>query len=323
MAAIARIMQATPLAEEHTAAIVSAIHDSRSENTRRTYATAMRRFNSWCDLHGYTDRMQPHVVGAYLADLSQSSSPSTVSVARAAILDAAGEYRSVLRTSEGITRVMEGASRRRRFHTAQQAPGLDPEQVKTILRVCGEDRSVRGLRDRAILFLAFSLGLRASDVCSLRVDGVTFVREGAEVVVPYSKTSDVPVSLALPKAVGEDTEMCPVTALRDWLDARTRLNLTTDHLFPGMFKGNHSPRDQGISTDALGSLLRTRATRAGVEIPGLSFHSCRASYATNALSAGYDTSAVMSTGRWASAQMVATYDRRSMWAQPASGWLSR
>lgn len=53
--------------------IASAVHSSRSEGTRKTYAAAWRRFTTWCETNGHvTLPAHPITVAAYLVDAADT-----------------------------------------------------------------------------------------------------------------------------------------------------------------------------------------------------------------------------------------------------------
>ncbi|MBS0656426.1 MAG: hypothetical protein JSR46_11665, partial [Verrucomicrobia bacterium] len=72
-----------------------------------------------------------------------------------------------------------------------------------------------GMRDRALLLIGFSGALRRSEIARIRIEHVKFVREGVELLIPWSKTGRR--DLAIP--YGSNHETCPVRALKDWVEA--------------------------------------------------------------------------------------------------------
>lgn len=66
---------------------------------------------------------------------------------------------------------------------------------------------------------------------------------------------------------------------------------------------------EGISGDALGAMIRSRMSQAGMDPRTYGFHSLRAGHVTQARRNGASTSEIMRAGRWQRAETVEVYDR--------------
>lgn len=148
---------------DHAARLADVVEESLAENTRRAYASSMRRYRAWLAVNGYADTpWAPEVVAAYLASLS--AAPTTVGVARAAILHACSIADAaafdVLRDSPGLRATMRGLARESRGYERTRARALSVRDIRALQAQC-DDEPV-GRRDRAVLLLGVSLGLRAS-----------------------------------------------------------------------------------------------------------------------------------------------------------------
>lgn len=314
------------LSPEHADRLASAVENALSENTRRAYASSMRRYRAWLAVHGYADTpWAPEVVSAYLADLQ--GAPTTVGVARAAILHAcsvadAGAY-DRLRDHPGLRATMRGLARESRGWERTRARALSREQVRSMVEQC--DDSPVGRRDRAVLLLGVSLGLRASDLVAIKANGVVEVDGGLEITVPYSKTSEEAVVLALPEI---DGPLCAVAAVRSWLAILAAVE--GEHrgrLVRPVRRGGWSVGEGECSPEVVSTLITRLAQAAGLPTGrgGVTSHSMRATFATGALGAGYSEAAVGAVGRWSSMAVLRGYDRTSRWSarMAAGGWLGR
>jgi integrase len=67
--------------------------------------------------------------------------------------------------------------------------------------------------------------------------------------------------------------------------------------------------EEGVSGDALHTMLRTRMTEAGLDPSGYGFHSLRAGHVTQARRNGAGTEEIMRAVRWQRAETVTVYDR--------------
>ena len=71
-------------------AVASGLRDAKAENTRRSYASAWRRFQAWADAGGHPALpATPQAVALYLGHLAATTMESTVDSALALLLEVA------------------------------------------------------------------------------------------------------------------------------------------------------------------------------------------------------------------------------------------
>lgn len=315
------------VSERHEESIREALSNSLAPSTRRAYASHWRTYSAWCVVNGYQEAMfAPLTVTAYLSSLTERS-PSTVESARAAILYHAGSDAAVLRSHEGLRLTLQGVRRTtRRSHTTSKARALESAEIRSIV-AASSGVTPAEIRDRAMFLVMIALGLRASDAVTLDIADLRRVPSGMVVTVRYSKTSDLPVDLAL--SAQDSATMCPVLALEAWLGILRTLESAdgaesgAPALFRAVRRGGWNVASTRLSVDAVGDVVRRMAERAGVSTEGLSSHSCRSTFATRALAAGdIPREEIQRTGRWSSEAVMSGYVRsQEMWSRPASSWL--
>lgn len=320
---------ATRLSREDADSVAAAIEDSYAANTRRAYASSIRRYRSWLAVQGYASDWDPLIVAAYLASMA-ADAPSSVEVARAAILHAAGrdggaDAASLLRDHPGVRATVRGVRRQQRGYTPTKARALSRPEIGAMVETCPE--TPQGQRDRAVLLLGVSLGLRASDLVAIRVAGVTGVDGGLEVVVPYSKTAGQAITLALPTIGGGTLDA--TEALTSWLRIVERVDGEEGRgsLVRAIRRGGWSVGAESCGTEVVATIVHRLAEAAGIDTDHgrVSSHTLRATFATRSLELGYSEAAVAATGRWASVTVLRGYDRATRW-QPeraVGGWLGR
>ena len=299
---------------------------SWSENTNQKYAERFRDFVRWCGEEGCgylpasettAARYIVHLIenGASVSALKQV----TASIARAHKLCrhpnpmAAYEIQLILK-----------AHRREAKEPPTRARPITLHEIRLMVRAI-EDKSAMGLRDRAMLLVGFAGGFRMGELLGIQVGHLDWQPEGVVVRIPKSKgdREGRGQEATLPRV--EDTEICPVTALRDVLRER-RYRLRVDDLDPDAYvftsagKGRppYPMTERRLSKDAWAERLRQMAERASVSTERLTTHSLRAGMATEALEAGADLASVARLGRWSSLGMVLTYDRRARWRNNAA-----
>jgi len=162
-------------------------HGGLSPATRRAYSADLRAFATWLDERGLSlADVDARVLADYVGDLGrgrQRLSPPSVSRRLAAI-------RSCLRFTYGPAAVPEAtlaSGRRRRLPDAPKEAEVDE-----LLDLAGGD-SPLALRNRALLELLYSAGLRSAEAVGLDLGDVDFERETVHVLGKGRKERVVPL----------------------------------------------------------------------------------------------------------------------------------
>lgn len=316
--------------------VARAVEDALAPASRRAYASATRTYRSWLLTRqdGSKAVLAPGImysgemVASYLTRLAENgASPSSIETARAAIIHSSKDHQMAaeLRSSEGLKTVMRGVRRTTlRTHSVTKARALTPSEIRRT--VAAAPCTLAGYRDRTILLVGVSLGLRSSEIVALTFADISEVEAGYEVVVRSSKTSDLPISLALPRLHESNASLCPVRAVGQYIEALRALGESTagtSAIFRPIRRGGWTLSGKSMGSESLTPLLRGMAERAGVATDHLTSHSLRATFATRALESGASTLEVMRVTRHSSLATLRGYDRSSRWQQPASGWLDK
>jgi integrase/recombinase XerD len=151
---------------------------------------------------------------------------------------------------------------------------LTPAEVSAIIGRCSQ-RAPTGIRNRAMLWLAYRSGLRISELLALRPVDLNFADHSARVL--HGKGNKATVRYWHPSA--DD-------ALQRWLDERKRRGLARPggRLFCTLDGGP-------VSDDYVRNLLRRLAAGAGIE-KRVHPHGLRHSYAVELRKAGMDVAAI-------------------------------
>jgi integrase len=249
-------------------------------NTRRTYLSAWRSFESWCSERKLQPLpAAPLTCAAYLADRAAMLRAASLSVHAAAIAQVhqSSGLESPTTTVE-VTRVLKGI-RRELGTKAMKKRALEPKQLKALILGFGDD--LRDLRDKALLLLGFCTGCRRAELVGLDVEDVVFRREGALVTIRRSKTDQEGVGRLVAVEYGVRSATCPVSALEDWLSISA---ITSGPLFRAVDRHGRISRAR-LNGRAVARVLQRRAEAAGLEAEGLAGHSLRSGLATAAAAA--------------------------------------
>jgi site-specific recombinase XerD len=162
-------------------------HGGLSPATRRAYATDLRAFSAWLDGRGLAlEDVDARVLSDYVGELGRGRrrlSASSISRRLAAI-------RSCLRFTSGPAAVPEAALAPRRPQRLPDAPKM--AEIEELLELVSGD-SPLALRNRALLELLYSCGLRSAEAVGLDLGDVDFDRETVHVLGKGGKERVVPL----------------------------------------------------------------------------------------------------------------------------------
>jgi integrase/recombinase XerC len=143
-----------------------------SDATRRAYRTDLRDFAEWYGERPI-EQVDVRVLSDYTADLGRARrgrklAPATIARRLTAV-------RSLLRHSLGPSRVPDIPLAPRRGRRLPHAPKL--REVEELLAAAGEGDDPLSLRNRALLELVYSAGLRSAEAVGLDLADVDFEQE--------------------------------------------------------------------------------------------------------------------------------------------------
>jgi len=147
-----------------------------SEPTKRAYAADLRDFAAWYGRQPLED-VDVRVLAEYASELGRARpggklSPATIARRLAAV-------RSLLRFVLGPAHVPDVPLAPRRGRRLPDAPKRS--EVDGLIEAAGEDGGVLAVRNRALLELVYSAGLRSAEAVALDVGDVDFEQEHVHV----------------------------------------------------------------------------------------------------------------------------------------------
>jgi site-specific recombinase XerD len=162
-------------------------HGGLSDATQRAYGADLNAFASWLDeRHTSLDEVDTRVLADYVAELGRGRrrlAPSSIARRLAAI-------RSCLRFTFGRDRVPQGALAPRRTRRLPEVPKV--AEIEEILELADGD-SALALRNRALLELLYSAGLRSAEAVGLNLADADFERESLHIRGKGGKERVVPL----------------------------------------------------------------------------------------------------------------------------------
>jgi integrase/recombinase XerC/integrase/recombinase XerD len=257
-----------------------------AERTRRAYAVDLGQFVEWAGERG-PGELRHRDVRRYAAGLSSGgAAPATVARKLAAIR---GLFDFLVRTERVGQNPADLVSSPKREEKLPQV--LSTEQMRSLLEGIPAQTPLQ-LRDRAMLELAYSCGLRCEEIVNLDLGALDFETEQLRVLGKGSKERILPV--------GEPAQR----ALRRYGE-RGRHALVADPREQALFLSKSGRRlSNSDVTRRLGLWVREAALAAGV-----SPHSLRHSFATHLLEGGADLRVIQELLGHASISTTQVYTR--------------
>jgi site-specific recombinase XerD len=261
---------------------------SMAERTRRAYAVDLGQFVEWAQQRGLElGAVRHRDVRRYAAGLSsEDAAASTVARKLAAVR---GLFDFLVRTERVGQNPADLVSSPKREEKLPRV--LSGEEMRTLLERIPA-RTPLELRDRAMLELAYSCGLRSEEIVNLDRDSFDFETEQLRVLGKGSKERLLPV--------GEPAQR----ALRRYLE-KGRQALAADPREASLFLSKSGRRLSGSDiTRRLALWVREAALAAGV-----SPHALRHSFATHLLEGGADLRVIQELLGHASISTTQVYTR--------------
>lgn len=216
--------------------------------------------------------------GAAPSTMDRRLAGVVVTLRRSGVLVLRDDVADAREYMKGLTR--QAAEQRQAPRGRGQAAPLLLADLRKACEACPD--TLTGLRDRALLLVAFSIAGRRSEVAGLTVRDVVEVPEGLVIAVHVSKTGVREVAVSY----GVNLATCPVRTWKAWREAA---GLDADS--PAFRRiDRHGNVLGALSGAACGEIITRAAERAG--IAGMTGHSPRAGLATSARQAGKSREAI-------------------------------
>lgn len=184
---------------------------------------------------------------------------------------------------------------------ANQAQGITSDLLDKLLAAI--DSSPRGIRNRALLLIAYDTLCRRSELISLQIQDIrTVEKDGTEhttILLRRSKTDQ--------EATGRWLHLTEraQTALKAWMDI---LQVDEGPLFRSVSRSSNSTK--ALAASQVNRIFKRIARNAHVDenlIERISGHSCRVGAAQDLVNSGASLPVIMSKGRWTKTDTVMRY----------------
>lgn len=280
---------------------------AKAKNTLLAYRSDWRHFSTWAEKRGAIALpCTPALLSVYIAFMAGEQGLSVSSIQRhiAAVSyvhrqaghDTPAGNAAVREVMHGIKNTIGTLPRR------QKDPLIAPMIVK-MLAACPD--TTIGIRDAAMIAVAFSCAMRRSELIGLDVEDLQEKDDGLLVTIRKSKTDQEGRGQQI--AVPFGIHIRPVELLQRWL---THAEISTGPIFRRVDRGGNISQHR-IGDDAWVRRLKKYCRVAGLDPATFSGHSCRSGFLTSASEAGADALKMSEVSRHKSLDVLKRYVRRS------------
>lgn len=259
------------------------IEEGTAKSTRRAYDRDIAYFWSWCETHLKLKQndypVTPEVIIQFCLFHLNEESPKRLKVSTLrrylASISVGHKEASVATptTNEQVKLLLKRVKSARIERPRQVAP-ITLDILDRMLTTC--DETLMGVRDRAILLVAFySGGRRRSEIANLRMEDITKTKDGYLVVLAKSKTDQ--------NAEGFSTNITgeAALALSQWL---IKSGIREGHVFRGI--KSDLTLYPSITGTTIYNIVKRRIKMIGLDDKLFGAHSLRAGFITESIDSG-------------------------------------
>ncbi len=263
-----------------------------SENTRKTYQSAVRRVQQW----GLKLPCSEEHILTYLTENAQTLNPRSLSLHLSAL--------SQWHTSQGfndptqsllVKKTMKGIQRKH-GKPKQKAKALRLEHIATLIKILqAKPDSKKKVRDIALILIAFLGAFRRSELVSIQYEDIEWHTDGIVITLPRSKTDQEGegIARAIPSTAQET--ICPVRALIHWLELSA---ISEGPVFRSINRWDQLG-EKPLNPGSINQILKLLGSESGFDfIPLLSSHSFRRGLSTSSAREKVDFELIKKQGGW-------------------------
>ncbi|MCL2525620.1 MAG: tyrosine recombinase XerD [Coriobacteriia bacterium] len=257
------------------------IEQGVSPHTLEAYQRDIGHFLTWtqsCGIAQLEAVTREDLIG-YITDLRSAAEPLSPNSIERRLSAINSFYKYLAREGIEVTALPALVDRRKKD---QHLPDyLSPSQMDALLHVLNPDFAdsyALGLRDRAIVELLYSSGLRVSELCSLQTSQLNLQDRVVRTIGKGSKERIIPLG-----AVAAQWLELYVKESRAQLKPKRGLPVASDRVFL-------TTKGKPLYRQAVYHLVRDAGERAGIK--GLHPHTLRHTFATHMLDGGADLRAL-------------------------------
>ena len=283
-------------------ATIKKIDGAYAPNTIRAYKSNFEAFIKWCD--EINEKAYPakyETIVRFIKTISDARLKSSSIKITVASISAIHRFNS----KEDPTQHADVKIEMRRMYRklgrfAKQAYGINKPLLEKMIQAT--DSSLRGVRDRAILLVAYDTLCRRSELVNLSIEDMTFSENSYEKIIQLTlrKSKTDPEGCGCPLYLSKEAQI----ATYEWIK---KANIKSGKLFRAIYGQNKIKED--LNLGQINRIYKKYAKLINVDYKLISGHSLRVGGAQDLLRSGASLAIIMHRGRWAKADTAISYTR--------------
>jgi site-specific recombinase XerD len=281
-------------------ATIKKIEGAYAPATIRAYKSNFENFIKFCDENNTAALPASNeIVASYIKKLSNHLRSSSIKIAMASI----AAVHNINSLNDPTQHPDVKIEMRRMYRTlgryAKQAYGINKSLLDKMIDAT--DDSLSGVRDKAILLVAYDSLCRRSELVSLEFDDLTMNEKDGSVKLKLRKSKTDPYGLGKNLYLSSNAQQ----ALREWIN---KSKISSGKLFRSItFAGKIKDR---LNSAQINRIYKKAAMISNIDediIAKISGHSMRVGAAQDLLLSGATLPILMSRGRWSKTDTVMRY----------------
>jgi site-specific recombinase XerD len=281
-------------------ATIKKIDGAYAPSTIRAYKSNFENFIKYCDENNTSALpASSEIVAIYIKKLSSHLKSSSIKIAVASIA-ALHDLNSLKNPTQHPDVKIE---MRRMYRVlgryAKQAYGINKNLLDKM--VAATDDSLRGIRDKAILLLAYDSLCRRSEIVSLEYEDLMIDDKDGIVKLKLRKSKTDPHGIGKNLYLSNEAQQ----ALKEWI---YKSKISSGKIFRAI-TATGKLKD-GLNSSHVGRIYKKLAERSNVDqsvINNISGHSLRVGAAQDLMLSGVELPTIMNRGRWTKTDTVMRY----------------
>lgn len=276
------------------------IKSSKAPNTLRAYKADIKSFEIFCAKLNFKPLpADPKTVSLFITNLSKNSKLSTIKRKLAAIKvthNLAGAYIDLKHPiiNENLNSIKKQLGT---FQKSKKPIMLN--DLKSIVVEIEKEKELKiKLRNKALILIGFSGAFRRSELVSVELEDIDFVKEGVKIFIKRSKTDQSGEGMVKAIPYFNNVNFCPVLNLSNWIDFLKKTKNKSTKIFE-------------MSDKNVALIVKKYALKTGLNPEKYSGHSLRSGFATSTAENGAEERQIMAMTGHKSNQMVRRYIQES------------
>jgi site-specific recombinase XerD len=285
-------------------ATIKKIDGAYVPSTIRAYKSNFESFIKFCDANNTTALpASSEIVASYIKKISSHLKSSSIKIAVASIaaLHNLNSLNDPAQTPD--VKIEMRRMYRKLGRYAKQAYGINKDLLDKM--VAATDDSLRGIRDRAILLVAYDSLCRRSELVSLEFEDIVFSSDDGSLKLKLRKSKTDPHGVGKNLYLSNEAQ----NALKEWV---IKSKISSGKIFRAI-TATGKIKDR-LSSSHIGRIFKKRAYESKIDpkiIKYISSHSMRVGVAQDLMLSGAKLPMIMARGRWTKTDTVLRYIENS------------